>query len=29
MRKEGIISVEGRQVKINEKNILRKISDLG
>lgn len=29
MRKEGIISVEGRQVKINDKSILRKISDLG
>jgi len=29
MRKEGIISVEGRQIKINDKSILRKISDLG
>ena len=29
MRKEGIISLEGRQVTINDKNILKKISDLG
>jgi len=29
MRKEGIISLESRQVTINDRNILRKISDLG
>jgi CRP/FNR family transcriptional regulator len=29
LRKEGIINVEGRQIKINDKSILRKISDLG
>lgn len=29
MRKENIISIEGRQVVINNKDILRKISDLG
>ncbi|HUX96841.1 MAG TPA: Crp/Fnr family transcriptional regulator [Bacteroidales bacterium] len=29
MRKEGIISIDGRQVSLNNKNILKKISDLG
>jgi len=29
MRKEGIITLEGRQVSINDKNLLKKISDLG
>jgi CRP/FNR family transcriptional regulator len=29
MRKEGIINLDGRQVTLKDKNILRKISDLG
>jgi CRP/FNR family transcriptional regulator len=29
MRKEGIITLEGREVSINDKSLLRKISDLG
>ena len=29
MRKEGIISIEGKQVTLNNKNILKKISELG
>ena len=29
MKKEGIISIEGRQISLNDKNLLKKISDLG
>lgn len=29
MKNEGIISIAGRQITLNEKNLLRKISDLG
>jgi len=29
MKKEGIISIEGRKISLNDKNLLKKISDLG